>query len=48
MFKDNHRTINAFAGIWLADDLTNHDAESAILSDKQPKQESRYTLMVLN
>ncbi len=35
-------------GAWLAGDLTNHKAESTILSDKQTRQESRLTLVDLN
>ncbi len=30
-------------GAWLTGDLTNHNAKSAILSDKQIRQESRLT-----
>ncbi len=33
---------------WLTGDLTNHNAESAILSDKQIRQESIFTSVDLN
>ncbi len=40
--------IDPLPGDWLTGDLTNHNGESAILSDKQTGQESRLMLVDLN
>ncbi len=40
--------INPSLGIWLTGDLTNHNTESAILSDKQTRQERRLILVDLS
>ncbi len=40
--------IDPSLGVWLTGDLTNHNAKSAILSDKQSRQESRLTSRDLN
>ncbi len=40
--------IDPSQGVWLIGDLTNHNAESTILSDKQTRQESRLTSVDLN
>ncbi len=43
--KTPHRlvTIDPSQGVWLTGDLTNHNTESAILSVKQTRQESKLT-----
>ncbi len=47
-FCDNLLSIDPSWGAWLTGGLTNHNAESVILSDKQISQASRLNLVDLN
>ncbi len=46
--KQLYSSTDPSQGVWLTGDLTNHNAESVILSDKQIRQKSRLIKMSIH